>query len=535
MDKIDITPKTEEEFLTMVEMHNLYHSHEPEQVNNSHRKRCRVCHMLLEEGRKGLETISRKGNTSVYDDATDMSGFGIGVKQYSPLWMLTWFLKAREFNMVDALLRYRWQDTLSGCDKDEIRERFSRWFNPVYAMRNGVKSQQYARAGFIYAQRIKADDDTRKFASTDPEWAYQYAISIDKKVAHNVTRDGACRYMETAKLYAGEVDKGYHPTTLTKVLETEKDSFEYLGQHYAGGIHKDMNAIIKARWVREAKTALKYAGIVGPEDDTRAMVLLSKDARAIYDYASMIDKGARDDTRQALIEIGEGSWIFRYADKVDGKGRDDTRAAALSSPGSAVSYARVIDKGPRDDTRTAACKDHSAALEYAQRVDGKPCDETRIAASKHPVSAYMYALDVDHCAHDVTRIGACQSGSTALSYAIEVDQATHDFTRWAASDTAGRAAAYARRLGEPHDATRAVACMDPRLALEYAMNVDEKPRNDTRQAAAVNEDCRAAYTKWEAEYYKGFIGELFTGLQGIERVEAVSAVEVPEESKEVPF
>ena len=532
MDKIDITPKSEDEFLTMVEMHNLYHSHEPEQVNNSHRMRCRVCHMLLENGKKGLETLSRKGNTTVYDDATQLAGFGSGAKQYSPLWALAWYLKSREFNMVDAILRYRWQDTLAGLPKDEVRERFVRWFNPVYAMRNGIKSQQYARAAFIYAQRIKADDDMRKYASMDPEWAYTYATTIDKKVAHNATRDGACRYMETAKQYAVNVDGGYHPTTLSKVLETEKDSFEYLAAHYAGGSHKDMNSIIKARWVREAKTALAYARIVGPEDDTRSMVALSREPQSIFDYAMGIDKGPRDDTRQALIEIGDGDWIFRYANQVDLSGRDDTRAASLTSPEAALSYARLVDKGPRDDTRTAACQDHATALDYAIRVDGKPCDETRIAASKHPTSAYLYALNVDHCAHDVTRIGACQLGSTALLYAVEIDRASHDFTRWASCDTAGRAAAYARRVDGPHDLTRATACMDPRLALEYAINGDQKPRNDTRLAASANEDCRLAYEKWEKEYYKGYIGELFTGLQGIERVEAVCAVEVPSEEVE---
>jgi hypothetical protein len=511
MDHIDVTPKTEEEFLTMVEMHNLYHSHEPEEIRGVSFRHCRVCHMPLEKNNKGLETISRKGNTSVYESTTSLVGFGMSPGQYNPLWALTWYLKTREFNMVDALLRYRWQDTLSTCDRDELRERFLRWFNPVYAMRNGIKSQQWARAAYIYALRVSADDVIRHNASMDPEWALTYAQFIDR-TPHDDTRDGACRHMDTAIQYASAVDKGYHPKTLAKALETCKTSLEYLNKHYAGGKYPDMQNIVKARWVRDAETGMKYAAIVGAEDDTRDMAIATKNAISIYRYAEEIDKGPRDDTRAAIIATGSVDRIFRYALMIDKCGRDDTRAACLADPNSAYDYALRVDCGPRDDTRTAACKASRFALAYAQNVDKGPNDETRIAASSAPGSyALEYALTVDNGPHDVTRTGACNDPGTALQYARRVDRVSHPFTRWAACAHSSMALEYAAGLNDYSECLRVAACRAPYYALQYAMVVDKRPSDYTREAASFDCSVADSYHAWEMEWYSKYVPELFEG------------------------
>jgi hypothetical protein len=511
MDHIDITPKTEEEFLTMVEMHNLYHSHEPDDISGVSFRHCRVCHMPLEKNRKGFETISRKGNTSVYESTTNMAGFGMGAGQYNPLWALTWYLKSREFNMVEAILRYRLQDTLSACDKDELRERFLRWFNPVYAMRNGIKSQQWARAAYIYALHVGADDATRCGASMAPEWALTYAQLIDKG-PHDDTRDGACRYMDTAIQYASAVDKGYHPRTLAKALETCKTSLEYLGKHYAGGKYPDMQNIIKARWVRDADTSMKYAAVVGAEDDTRDMVIATKDANSIYRYAAEIDMGPRDDTRAAIIATGDADNIFRYALMIDKCGRDDTRAAGLADPVFAYEYALRVDCGPRDDTRTAACKSSKHALEYAQKIDKGPNDETRLAASSTiGAHALEYALTVDNGPHDVTRNGACKDPNIAIQYARRVDCVPHPFTRWAACAYSATAFEYAAGLNDYSECLRVAACKIPYYALQYAMVVDKRPSDYTREAASFDSSVADNYRDWEAEWYSKYVPELFEG------------------------
>ena len=513
MEQMDITPKTEQEFLTMVEMHNLYHSHEAADrstPNSSRGKYCRVCHMPLENTPKGLETYSRKGNTSVYEHHIEMGGFGTKKDEYDPLWYLAWFLKAREFNIVDALMRHRINQTHQ-VDQAKLREVFMRWFNPVYALRNNVKSQQWARAAYIYAQRVCADDETRRNASTDPEWALVYAKTIDR-APHDDTRDGACRYMATALQYAKDVDKGYHPTTLTKALETWGTSYEYLQAHYNKGKHPEMNAIIKARWVRDAMTGVKYAEIVGGEDDTREMILKTGDALGIFNYALCIDKQGRDDTRNAIIAAGEACRIFDYANQVDRCGRDDTRAAALTDPHTALEYALYVDKVPRDDTRTAACKVPAHAFTYAQKVDCVATDETRIAASKTAGTALEYALHIDNAnPHDVTRAGACTNPETALQYARRVDGHPHPLTRWAVCAHSDKAYNYALSLGDKSECLKTAACRDASYAFAYAREVDKRPSNFTREAASFEALVDREYHTWEMQWYASYVPELFEG------------------------
>lgn len=510
MDKIDVTPKTLDEFVTMVEMHNLYHSHEvtTKPGNNGRLQMCRVCHMPIEDGKKGKETFSRKGNTAAWGFALSLEGFGSQPGEYNPIWLLAWYIKAREFNIVDALLRVQGGCFKSGCYVDEVKATILRWFNPVIAMKEGFKPQAYARAAFIFAQRIAASDEMRNGASHDPEWAFEYAAKIDK-AAHNITRNGSCRYMETAMSYASIIDKGYHPSTLSKALETERTSIQYLENHYAAGKHPDMNSIIKGRWVRTASTAIKYAKIVGPEDDTRAIVHREKDAAKCMAYALEVDAAPRDDTRQVIIETGDAVHIYRYAQQVDKAGRDDTRAASLLDARSAYDYARNVDKAPRDDTRTAACQEPNIALRYAQDVDKAPCDETRNAACKS-IGNYglEYALMVDQAPHHDTRMCACHDPDTALRYAKEVDHGENIMTHRAVCAKAAIAYSYACYLNQPDDETRRAACMEPRWAHNYAEEVDRVPRNDTREAAQFDSEYAQAYHGFEMRYYALGLGSL---------------------------
>jgi hypothetical protein len=527
MDKIDIMPHSEAEHATMVEMHNLYHSHEAEQLSsNGNRMRCRVCRMPLENTSKGIETISRKGNTTVYEDLVQMQGFSKGKADFDPTWFIGWFIRAREFNIVDAIMRYKGGELRNMVGDKALREVFLRWFNPVTAMKLGIKSQAYAKAAFIFASRVNADDETRKCASSDPEVALAYAVAIDKKTPHQVTRDGCCRYMDTAIQYASQIDKGFHIATLTKALESEAVSFKYLTEHFKAGQNPSLQDCVKQLWVRTAKQAFEYATIVGPEDDTRALVHLEKDPSMLLQYALKIDKGPRDDSRQVMIDIGKGDYIFRYANEVDKAGRDDTRKAALSSAQSAYDYARNVDKGPRDDTRSAACLEAHVALAYAQQVDKKPCDETRNASSYSAIRALEYGRTVDKKPHWVTRLGACGNAAAALAYAVDVDRGPHDFTRCAACDTSERALSYASRVEGPHDDTRRVACTNAGAAFEYASRVDRMPSNETRLACQTSEDWRDEYAKFEAHYYKGFVGELFANIPKSVQADEVNVKEV---------
>jgi hypothetical protein len=501
MDKIDVTPKTMEEFVTMVEMHNLYHTHEVMPGKNRYPV-CRVCHMPIEDGKKGKETISRKGNTSVYEEACSLEGFGTHAGEYNPVWLLAWYLKAREFNMVEGLFRHKGDTFKSVRYVDEVKAAVLRWFNPVLAMKEGFKSQAYARAAYIYAMYIGKSDEMRAGASMDPEWALEYAMKADKGTPHQVTRDGACRYMETAMDYASKVDKGYHPSTMIKAMETPTFSFQYLTAHHVPGQTAELDGTIKGRWVRDAETALKYATVVGPEDDTRALVHMEKNPEKLLAYARDIDKAPRDDSRAIMIEIGDGSFIYKYAQQVDKAGRDDTRAAALSDAQAAFAYAKYIDKGPRDDTRTAACKQASIALQYAKEIDGVPCDETRNAACSM-ISTYglEYALAVDGKPHHVTRTCACQTPDIALRYTKEVDYGEHPMTRFAVCALASTAYTYAAYVRQPDDMTRRAACMDPGWATEYAVDVDKCPRNDTREAASYAHEREKEYHRFEMEFY----------------------------------
>lgn len=519
MDKIDVKPKSEEEFLAMVEMHNLYHSHEPETASlnlsgygHTNYTRCRVCNMPLESVRGNLETFSRKGNVSVYEHANIVVDF-TKANGFPFTWYLAWMLKNREFNLVEHLARYTIADRRYGSAEtsaDELLELFSRWFNPVFAIRNGIKSQNWARAAFIYARSIGVTDAMRINASLDPVWALEFAAQVDKK-PHDVTRNGACRHMETAMEYASGVDGGYHIATFSKALEQESTSLKYLSGNVAtmDSVAKEM---IKARWVRDSRTAMEYAKIVGPDDQTRALVAAGGDANDMYSYAKNIDKAASDVIRNAIVATGNVAATINFAAAVDKCGHDVTRKLCCTTPVSAYEYARLVDKAARDDTREAASKDPTVAVSYAMSVDAAPHDVTRLGASASPEKAYEYAVDVDRCGHPVTRKAACGSMRYAMNYAEYVDKAETPETFEVCAASSSNATRYARCVSGHHDRLKAMACLTPETAFQYAVYVDQRPSNETRRAAYADPAVAERYKRYEESYYVGFVGELFSNI-----------------------
>lgn len=89
-----------------------------------------------------------------------------------------------------------------------------------YAERHGVRGPDILSAvcrtpelAFTYAWKCRDRSEVlRSVASADPEYAYQYALEIDKG-PHDVTREGACKDPHKAYLYALHVDGVRTPQT----------------------------------------------------------------------------------------------------------------------------------------------------------------------------------------------------------------------------------------------------------------------------------------------------------------------------------
>jgi hypothetical protein len=94
----------------------------------------------------------------------------------------------------------------------------------------------------------------------------------------------------------------------------------------------------------------------------------------------------------------------------------------------------------------------------------------------------------------VTRPTTFDSPDSAYYYALDVDQGPRDDTRQAACRDPYWAYAYARDVDKaPRDDTRAAACRDPYWAYAYALDVDKAPRDDTRAAARHDPDYAYVY------------------------------------------
>ena len=98
---------------------------------------------------------------------------------------------------------------------------------------------------FVHALEYGPSDDTREIACEDSDFAYLYALEVDKcsrndtrkasckdsffaynytkkiEGPHEDTRKAACKESETAYLYAEDVDKGFHEDTWEAVKNTE--------------------------------------------------------------------------------------------------------------------------------------------------------------------------------------------------------------------------------------------------------------------------------------------------------------------------
>ena len=69
-----------------------------------------------------------------------------------------------------------------------------------------------AKEAFAYAKKHGHDDQTREIASTEPGYAYAYAVDIDK-CSNDITRLGACKHPYFAFFYAICVDYCTHTDT----------------------------------------------------------------------------------------------------------------------------------------------------------------------------------------------------------------------------------------------------------------------------------------------------------------------------------
>ncbi|MBD3262245.1 MAG: hypothetical protein GF334_11385 [Candidatus Altiarchaeales archaeon] len=151
-------------------------------------------------------------------------------------------------------------------------------------------------------------EDTRIAASKSPQYAYQYAVEIDKAPCEE-TRTGACK-----------------------------------DEHYT---------IFYARW-EGANPALKE-------------LMCEKGPKPALFYAEEIQKLPCDQTRE--IASTSSQCAYEYAIRVDQGTHPVTRESALKNPRYAYEYALRVDKKPTDDTREAASRDSRYAFLYARFID----------------------------------------------------------------------------------------------------------------------------------------------------------------------
>lgn len=182
------------------------------------------------------------------------------------------------------------------------------------------------------------------------------------------------------------------------------------------------------------------------------------------------------------------------------KNLHEFRNIASQSPEYAYEYASQVDKGPHEVTRAGACKDHKVALKYALWIDQGPHADTREAVSIDSQFAYVYANFIEG-PHEYTRKIACLDPKIALEYALDVDQSPHAETRKAVAKDPDLLIEYALKVEKgPHPVTRALACKaSPDCAFRYALQIDKGPHDETRAAACQD--------PWVAFHYAALVDQ----------------------------